>query len=232
MSDEAAEHEVNLVGLLDRSAVLDERLFITLGGEAYSPFSGEPRILLSLVAAWAALEHGRALRLLVSEGLCTSAAAMSRLQFEALARSLWLFYAAPETDIQMLAESLSVESEAATKRIPMMADMLKALAANPHAAHPLDALRRFQVNNGPAINSYVHTGIHALQRVGRFPPQLASGVVRNSNGLSMMTANMLAVLAGNQGAMQRLGRLGRKFAAVLPDVVEGDKAAQTAAGAA
>ena len=102
----------------------------------------------------------------------------------------------------------------------MMAEMLKQLANEPKAAQALMGLQAFKTNNSPALNSYVHIGIHALQRQATgYPVAVVQGVLRNSNGLLLMTAMSLAVLSGQQPQVGRIVQLQLEavFSGVLPE---------------
>ena len=57
---------------------------------------------------------------------------------------------------------------------------------------PLEEIR---VNQWKAMNSFIHGGIHPLQRTDGFPVELAVQVVRNSNGISHIACRLLARLA-------------------------------------
>ena len=200
-----------------RAEQLDTDLMDALGAANYRPCDDSARISASVSAASVSLEHGRALRVLVAEGLATAGLSLLRLQHEALTRSVWLLYAADEPAIAKLSAPLSKEAEAAANKLPMMADMLKQLAGKPAATQPLLGLLAFKDNNSAALNSFVHGGIHALQRHAQgFPLPLVLQAIRNCNGLMLMTGMMLAVLAGSQPLVGRVGRLQAAFADDLP----------------
>lgn len=214
--DQGAAEQEAISRALKRADELDDALIHAIGGAAYRPFDYTPRSLAAVSAASVAVEHGRAVRALLAEGLPTAALSLLRLQHEALTRGMWLFYAAPELAIDKLTAPLSREAEAAAGKLPMMAMMLKELEGK--APEPaLAGLRAFKDNNSPALNSFVHGGIHALQRHAQgYPPPLVVGALRNANGLSLMTAMLLAALAGQQAAMHKVGQLQVAFAEHLP----------------
>lgn len=202
---------------LARADELDEALMAAVAADQYRPYDDSARIGASVSAACVALEHGRALRALVAQGLPTAALSLLRLQHEALTRAVWLLYAATDLAVDKLAAPLSKETEAAANKLPMLADMLKQLADKPAAAQPLLGLQAFKDNNAAALNSFVHGGIHALHRHAQgFPALLVIGALRNCNGLLLMTGMMLAVLAGSQPMARRVSRLQVEFAADLP----------------
>lgn len=222
-----ADLELAALGqVLARADELDEALMAAITAEQYRPYDGSARISVSVSAACVALEHGRALRLLVAQGLPTAALSLLRLQHEALTRAVWLLYAATDLAVDKLAAPLSKETEAAASKLPMLADMLKQLADKPAAAQPLLGLQAFKDNNAAALNSFVHGGIHALHRHAQgYPAPMVIGAVRNCNGLLLMTGMMLALLAGSPPMLRRVSRLQVEFAAdLLPTHARADGA--------
>lgn len=205
---------------LARSDELDAALMRAIDAAHFRAYDDSARIIASVSAARVALEHGRALRVLVADGLPTAALSLMRLQHEALTRALWLLYAADDTAIAKLAAPLTKEAEAAAGKLPMMADMLKQLATKPAAAKALIGLLAFKDNNAAVLNSYVHGGIHALQRQAQgYPVPLIVGALRNCNGLMVMTTMMLAVLTGRQPLVHAVSLLQATFAEDLPPVL-------------
>lgn len=205
---------------LARADELDAALMRAIDAAHFRAYDDSARIIASVSAARVALEHGRALRVLVADGLPTAALSLMRLQHEALTRALWLLYAADDTAIAKLAAPLTREAEAAAGKLPMMADMLKQLATKPAAAKALIGLLAFKDNNAAALNSYVHGGIHALQRQAQgYPVPLIAGALRNCNGLMVMTTMMLAVLTGRQPLVHAVSLLQATFAEDLPPVL-------------
>ena len=202
---------------LARADELDEALMRSIDAAHFQPYDASDRISASVSAASVALEHGRALRVLVADGLPTAALSLMRLQHEALTRALWLLYAADDLAISRISAPLSKEAESAVGKLPMLADMLKQLASNPAAAKALTGLLAFKDNNAAALNSFVHGGIHALQRQAQgYPVPLIVGALRNCNGLMVMAAMMLAILAGRQPLVHAVSQLQATFANDLP----------------
>lgn len=201
---------------LERSVELDDALMDAIGADAYRPYDGTPRALACFSAACVALEHGRAVRGLLLEDYPMSALSLTRLQHEALTRAVWVLYAVGESAIEKLTAPLSREAETAAGKLPMMATMLKELDGKAPAP-ALDSLRAFKENNSAALNSFVHGGIHALQRhVTGYPPELVLGALRNANGLMLMTAMLLAILARRQDMARKVGMLQGEYAEDLP----------------
>lgn len=169
MTDAPAPHDAGMAldalgQALARADELDEALMSSVAADQYRPYDDSARIGASVSATCVALEHCRALRVLVAQGLPTAALSLLRLQHEALTCAVWRLYAATDLAVAKLAAPLSKETEAAANKLPMLADMLKQLAAKPAAAQPLLGLQAFKDNNAAALNSFVHGGIHALHR--------------------------------------------------------------------
>jgi hypothetical protein len=216
-SEAQRDADISLDRALERADSLDQALMQALGADQYRPFDQSDRIVTSVAAASLALEHGRAMRLLVAEGMLTAALSLLRVQHEALVRAVWLLYAASDLAISKLTAPLSKDAEAAANKLPMMADMLNQLEDKPAALAPLIALRAFKDNNSPALNSFVHGGLHALTRSRTgYPLPLLVGALRNGNGLMLMAAMMLAILAGRQSVAHAVSQLQATFSADLP----------------
>lgn len=70
------------------------------------------------------------------------------------------------------------------------------------------------------MNSYVHGGIHVLQRHGAgYPEQLIIDIVKSSNGLLTMTAMMAAILTGNQHIAKDVSKIQRRNEDCLPELL-------------
>ena len=68
-----------------------------------------------------------------------------------------------------------------------------------------------------ALSSYIHGGIHALQRHGSgYPEELLGNVIKSSNGLLTMTAMMAAILTGNKVIAKDVSSIQRRHEDCLP----------------
>lgn len=174
------------------------------------------RVNGSDVACSLSLEHWHSVRALLGIGLLPSAVVVHRAQFEAIARSIWLAYAASDEDISKLTATLSLESEQAAKNIPQIADMMQALSSKaPPQAY--DALARFKDNSWKALNSYAHAGIHPLRRHQEgYPLPLLQDVFRNANGLAVLSCMQAVVLSGQQPLQRTLLGIAAKYQACMP----------------
>lgn len=189
-----AAHE--FAKLLERSTAFTEHLVLLV--QRGSALRDDGRGLAGRRAAQLALEHGAAVRILFEAGAPNAACALLRSQYEAALRGAWAVYAASEEKIGKLNRPLDPDSEQAARNLDGAERMLAALKAragfNPQLMGlviPLDEIRE---NQWRAMNSFVHGGIHPLQRTDAFPVELAAQVVRNSNGISHIACRLLVRL--------------------------------------
>jgi len=175
-----------------------------------------PRMVVSDVACSLSLEHWHSARALLGAALLPSALVVHRAQFEALSRSFWLAYAASEKHISKLTETLSLESEQAAKNMPQVADMMQDLSTKaPPEAYV--ALSRFKDNAWGALNSYAHAGIHPLRRHQEgYPLPLLQDVLRNTNGLAVISCMQAVVLSGQQPLQRALLDVAGKHQHCMP----------------
>lgn len=145
-----------------------------------------------------------------------SAAAVLRLQYEAVLRAAWLLFAAGPVQVEKLTRSLDLEAEQAAKNVPGYLDMLAAIekAAPGGLAEPMTEFNRYSRH---ALNSFVHAGLHPLTRVRTgFPLQQAETVLRFSAGMMHFGYRLLATLTGSQELMDRVTRTSVAFKDCLP----------------
>lgn len=174
---------------------------------------------VALVACGMALEHALSLRLLVRAECYTSALSMMRLQYEALTRSVWLLYAATDLQVETLASPLTLDAEHAAKKMPMFAAMLDQIVKTaPDQASRM--LFNFKETNYHAMNSFVHSGIHPLRRHAEgYPAKLIQDVLRNSNGLNVMTLQVGIVVTGDPRFAGTVRAVQEEFHQILPGLI-------------
>jgi hypothetical protein len=164
------------------------------------------------------IEHASVLRAAFAVAAPNSSTAVLHLQYEALLRAAWLLYAASPTHIEKLARALDLEAEQAAKNLPGYMEMLEAVMRK--APEGLAApIAEFNQYSRHALNSFVHSGIHPLRRArDGFPLEMASTLVRFSNGLMHFSYRMLASLSGSQRRMDRVTHLYKEFTDCVPMV--------------
>lgn len=203
--------------LLARSAELEAEILSIVGG---TPVYPGDRFLAAMMACGLAIEHAHALRALYTAGCPTSAASMMRLQFEALTRAFWVHWAAPELAVEKLLSPLTTESEQRAKNLPSVSEMIEAVTkkAPPEAS---SMLVQFKDVTWGAMNSYVHSGIHPLQRHAEgHPLPLVLQIIQSSNGLLTMTGMLAAILTGDPRCYEPMKEIQMRFRDCLPELIK------------
>ena len=177
-----------------------------------------PRWSTCRVICAIAFEHAESVKMLANAGNFTSSVGLLRLQYEALVRALWLYYAAPDSAVEKLASELTHEAAQRASNLPMAVEMLEHLrqAQAPPAA--VDPLFEFREYSWKALNSFIHGGLHAVHRHDRgYPVTLLLNLIRQSNGLSLMAGQLLVILHGGRTLTGLIPRLQLKFMDCLPE---------------
>jgi hypothetical protein len=205
-----------LAALLVRSAAF-EGAIVGCFPES-GPNLATPNTQSELVASACDLccEHAQTLRAAFTVGSPNSGSAVLRLQYEALLRATWLMFAATPAQIGRLAETLDLDAEQAAKNLPGYLEMLNAVGkvAPEGLAAPLAEFNQYSRH---ALNSFVHSGIHALHRVRHgYSMELALTVVRFSNAILHFAYRLLATLTGSQQLMNRVTRIYIDFRDCVP----------------
>lgn len=211
--------------MLRRSVELDLAALDILSPETFELANDGANVVACLGACEVAMEHARAIRTLISEGFDTTAASILRLQFEALVRAMWLLWAASEDELAKISAPLSAESEAAAAKLPMVSKMIELLKdAGPPGAYEMVA--GFKATMLSSLNSFVHSGIHPIQRQSAgYPERLMAQILENSNAVFLMTTMLLANLTGDEAITKPMSKIQRGFADCLPALL-GPTAAQ------
>lgn len=183
------------------------------------PFnSTSARIASSHTLCGVSFEHAESVRILTASGNFTSSLGVLRMQYEALVKAFWTLYAASDEAVNKLQAELTHNSAKAADKVPTLAEMLAALSgkAPPQAIHPL---LEFKDYSWKPLSSYIHGGIHAINRHSRgYPVVLLCRAAIFSNGLLIMAAMLLIMLSGNSRQTGKIRVLQQQFADCLPDV--------------
>jgi hypothetical protein len=192
MSDHAA-----LDALLQRSIDLHQAL---AGYLTRAAFDDTLHTELTLSTAKVALEHGVSVAVLVEAGHLSSANAVLRTQLEATVRSAWLLYVASDEWLAGYMEKAARNPMKDPGSAPGMDDMIRGIerkAAEGRAPVGVaPQLKVFKEGAWGPLNSFVHSGIHptTLQATG-YPLDGSLGTLMNANGLSIVSAMLIAVLS-------------------------------------
>lgn len=212
---------LDLEGMLRRSVELDLAALDILRPESYELAEEALDTVLSFSAGELGIGHARAIRTLVAEGFDPSAAALLRLQLEALVRSIWLAWAAEEKHLLALDAEVSLDAElAAGKALPGLTQMIKALrdVGPPGCFEMLDGFRTMIL---PTLNSFVHSGFHPLKlRSAGYDENLMIRFLKDSNAIFTMTAMQLAALTGDPEIILPMTKIQPRFADCLPPLIK------------
>ena len=201
--------------LLARSALLEDRLACFL---ALPLLESTSRLRASRSLASLGFEHAQSIKYLVAAGLCTSAAALLRVQYESLVRALWTLYVATDGQTELILQDLTAQSAKKASKIPMLSQMLMEIEEKaPHA--PVAQLKEFKHYSWRPLSSFVHGGIHAVSRHGKgFPLELILTEIRHSNGLLGIAGNLLLILAGVPLEAGKMAEIYEEFKDCFPPV--------------
>lgn len=183
----------------------------------YPLFEDSARIRLSATLAVSSLQFAAAARVLCGEGLLLGASTTLRSQFEAIVRSTWVLYRATEHQVDRLSADLNQETQLAAKNIPSVNEMLIELEKLPQLKNLLIALLEFKSSSWLPLNSFVHSGIHAVHWTKHgAPPQLLENVFRASNGLSVLAFQGIGIMTGRPDVQSEIIAATANFSSVLP----------------
>jgi hypothetical protein len=204
-----------IVELLHRSDELSNALTVFLDLPQYD---NSAKITSSRTLCGVSFEHAESVRDLISTGNFTSSLGVLRMQYEALVKAVWALYAASDNMISKLQSDLNAETEKWADKIPPLNELLVQLEgkAPPQAISPL---LEFKEYSWKPLSSYIHGGIHAINRHGKgYPSALLTQAVRSSNGLQVMCGMMLVILSGDRGQQGKISNIQQKFADCYPNL--------------
>lgn len=195
-----------------------EKLFDVLASIVdYPLFDSSPRVSLSATLNISSLQFAAAARLLCGEGLLLGASTALRSQFEALVRSVWALHQATESQIDRLSADLNQETQQASRNIPTVYEMLPELEKMPQLKNLLIALNEFKSSSWLPLNSFVHSGLHAIHWTKHgAPPQLLENIFRASNGLSLLAFQTIGILTGRSHVQSEIIAATATFSSILP----------------
>jgi hypothetical protein len=200
---------------LSRSTELAEALadFLTL-----APYDNSARVTSSRTLCGVSFEHAESVRILIATGNFTSSLGVLRMQYEALVKAMWILYAASENSVSKLMSELNHEAAKRADNVPPLSEMLGELEGKaPEQA--IGPLLEFKEYSWKPLSSYIHGGLHALDRHSKgYPAPLLSQAARSSNGLLTMTGMMLVILSGDTRHSGKISSIQRRFADCLPNL--------------
>jgi hypothetical protein len=207
--------EINQI--LKRSMELEERLFELIKMESFDGFlRKDASRILSIVS----FEHFESLKMLIASGNFTSAIGLLRLQFESFTRALWLYYVASDNEVSKLMAELTSENARKANTLPLVSEMISKLGGKA-PQEVLNQLIEFKEYSWKPLSSYIHGGIHAIQRHSKgYPLPLLIQTVKISNGLSLMVAMFLIVIENDISKRGLLLKVQLEFMDCLPELIK------------
>lgn len=209
--------EDKLSALLDRTTLFHTAVQRHVQALLPAP---ERRFEIAFQSGLLSLEHAVSAIVLFEQGLFSSGIALMRPQFESLVRGIWLLHASSDNWVDRLSEPLTMESAKRANEGLGLAEMLKQLDAAPKApGHIVSQLKEYKEVAWKAMNSYAHGGLHPLSRtLTGYPAPLIYDVIRNSNAIVALTAQLQSILTGNPKSMEPVRQLHQQFEDVLPSI--------------
>ena len=178
------------------------------------PPSTRKGVLATSISA-VSLEHWRAQRLLLREGLYVTGFALVRLQFEAVVRAIWILECAKDDWMERFVTPMADGQLEEPVLGPPVPAMLSAIATKA----PVIAGMLSQLKEGAwePMHSYVHGGVRPIAHsmAGTTHYQL-SAVLRNANGLGLLAVNAMTIVLRGPRLNGFVAHLQREYADCLP----------------
>lgn len=195
-------NQENIEHLLNRSHQLEiELISPSIDLDLYDD---SQRLLAVASLAMLSVEHSAGVRYLFKTKCLASAFALFRLQYEALVKSLWVFYISKDEDIDSIVGELEEARITKNKKVfPPISKMLEQLlSANTPAHSHVLSLVELKDYSWDAMNSFVHSGLHAVRRnITGYPTELINTIIKQSNNLLYLSAYLKAIITGNPNAI-------------------------------
>ncbi|KAB1859971.1 hypothetical protein F4W09_02280 [Acinetobacter tandoii] len=170
-------------------------------------YDDSQRLLAVASLAMLSVEHSAGVRYLFKTKCIASAFALFRLQYEALVKSLWVFYVSKDEDIDSIVGELEEARITKNKKVfPPISKMLEQLlSANTPAHSHVLSLVELKNYSWDAMNSFVHSGLHAVRRnITGYPTELIYTIIKQSNNLLYLSAYLRAVITGNPNIIKEV----------------------------
>ena len=142
------------------------------------------------------LEHAQSFKILLASRNFTSAISLLRLQFECFVRGMWIIYAATDSAVSKLNATLNEKNEKRANNLPMLSEMIRKLEEKA-PKNAVDPILEFKQYAWKPLSSYVHGGLHAIDRHHKgYPFEILEQALKASNGVNAMVAVLASMLTG------------------------------------
>ena len=194
--------------LLARSAEFEDKMY-----DYYSLDMPDKSLKARLAKIMCSIsfEHSQSLKMLLTAGNFTSAVCLIRLQYESYVKAVWVYYVANENEVNRLAAVLDYDSEKRANKLPMLSKMIEGLE-NKAPIEAVFPIKQFKEYSWRSLSSYVHGGLHAVERHTRgYPEKLLIQNLKISNGVNGLIGMFSAVLSEEQCNVSGLAEVYRDF---------------------
>lgn len=172
------------------------------------------RSVLTKSLAGISFEHSNSIMQLMATGNYTTAVALLRLQYEAVARGMWLHFAAKDTFLDKYAAPIDIKK--LPPDFPTITEMIDQISKGP-VKGPGEMLQSFKDVTWSGMNSYVHNGFLPIERfINGYPNELLIQIMQSSNALNIMIAMVLARMSNDMSLVNLVKKLQIDFQDCLP----------------
>ncbi|GLQ71229.1 hypothetical protein GCM10007932_05890 [Vibrio penaeicida] len=111
-------------------------------------------------------------------------------------RGMWVLYAASDIAVSKLTAELNTESQRRANNLPMLSEMISQLQKKA-PKNAIDPILEFKEYSWKPLSSYVHGGLHAVNRHSKgYPVAMLEQVLKASNGVNGLVAVFGSILTG------------------------------------
>ncbi|MDF2156161.1 hypothetical protein [Vibrio sp. CAU 1672] len=115
-----------------------------------------------------------------------------------------MLYAASDVAVSKLTAELNEENQRRANNLPMLSDMISQLEKKA-PTNAVDPILEFKEYSWKPLSSYVHGGLHAVDRHSKgYPVAMLEQVLKASNGVNGLVAVFGSILTGQTNLTQEV----------------------------
>ncbi|HHF2889186.1 TPA: hypothetical protein ACPJZ3_001231 [Vibrio diabolicus] len=115
-----------------------------------------------------------------------------------------MLYAASDVAVSKLTAELNEENQRRANNLPMLSEMISQLEKKA-PKNAVDPILEFKEHSWKPLSSYVHGGLHAVDRHSKgYPVALLEQVLKASNGVNGLVAVFGSILTGQTNLTQEV----------------------------
>lgn len=175
------------------------------------------RSVLTKSLSGISFEHSNSIIHLMVVNNYTTAVSLLRLQYEAVARAMWIHFAAKDTFLAKYAAPTDIKK--LPPDFPTITEMIEHISSG-SVKGPGEMLSSFKEVTWSGMNSYVHNGFLPIERfINGYPEALLIQIVESSNALNIMIAMVLARMSEDYSLVNLVKQLQIDYKDSLPSLV-------------